>query len=333
MGLDAGGRANAVPIRVVYMSTPAFGVPALTLLANDPRFEVAAVVTQPDKPAGRGLKRTPPPVKRAAERLGLPVLQPASLRTPEALREIACRRPDVIAVAAYGLWIPGEIFNLPPKRSLNLHPSLLPRYRGAAPVVGALLAGETEVGLSVLFVEDEMDAGDILAQMRVPVMPGDTTATLMDRLAYIGAPFFVETLAGWVDGTIVPVPQDHSQASWIDRLRKADGLLDWTLPAEELARRCRAFSPWPGTFTFYRGQRLLIHSAWPLNANVPIPGIKGPPEPGTVLALPQGIGVVTGNGMLMLERVQLAGRRPLDVRRFICGQPSFVGSRLGIEQT
>lgn len=322
-----------MPIRVVYMSTPAFGVPALTLLAHDPRFEVAAVVTQPDKPAGRGLKRTPPPVKRAAERLGIPVLQPASLRTPEAVREIARLQPDVIAVAAYGLWIPGEIFNLPPKRSLNLHPSLLPRYRGAAPVVGALLAGETEVGLSVLFVEDEMDAGDILAQMRVPVMPGDTTATLMDRLAHVGAPFFVETLAGWVNGTIVPYAQDHSQASWIDRLRKTDGLLDWSLPAEELARRCRALSPWPGTYTFYRGQRLLIHTAWPLNEDVHTHVDTRHSEPGTVLALPQGIGVVTGSGMLMLERVQLAGRRTLDIRRFVCGQPGFIGSRLGVEQS
>lgn len=321
-----------MPIRVVYMSTPAFGVPALPLLAHDPRFEVTAVVTQPDKPAGRGLRLTSPPVKRAAERLGIPVLQPVSLRTPEAVRAIARLRPDVIAVAAYGLWIPGEIFNLPPKRSLNLHPSLLPRYRGAAPVVGALLAGETEVGLSVLFVEDEMDAGDILAQMRVPVMPGDTTATLMDRLAHVGAPFFVETLAGWVDGTIMPYAQDHSQASWIDRLRKTDGLLDWSLPAEELARRCRALSLWPGTYTFYRGQRLLIHAAWPLNEDVHTHTSTGHLDPGTVLALPQGIGVVTGNGVLMLERVQLAGRRTLDIRRFVCGQPGFIGSRLGIEQ-
>ncbi len=320
-----------MPIHVVYMSTPAFGVPALTLLAHDPRFEVAAVVTQPDKPAGRSLKRTPPPIKRAAERLGIPVLQPASLRTTAAVREIARLQPDVIAVAAYGLWIPSEIFNLPPKRSLNLHPSLLPRYRGAAPVVGALLAGEAEVGLSVLFVEDEMDAGNILAQMRVPVMPGDTTATLMDRLAHIGAPFFVETLAGWVNGTIVPYAQDHSQASWVDRLRKADGLLDWTLAAEELARRCRALSPWPGTYTFYRGQRLLIHAAWPLNQAVYVHTSMERPEPGTVLALPQGIGVAAGDGVLMLERVQLAGRRALDIRRFICGQPGFIGSHLGIE--
>lgn len=318
-----------MPVRVIYMSTPAFGVPTLTLLANDPRFEVIAVVTPPDKPAGRGLKRTPPPVKRAAERLGILVLQPASLRTPEAVHALACLQPDVIAVAAYGQWIPGEIFNLPPKRSLNLHPSLLPRYRGAAPVVGALLAGESEVGLSVLFVEDEMDAGDILAQLRVPVMPGDTTATLMDRLAHIGAPFFVETLAGWVNGTMIPRPQDHAQASWIDRLRKSDGLLDWSMPVEALARRCRAFYPWPGTYTFYRGQRLLIHSARPLDADDQIPAPGRHLEPGTVLALPQGIGVRTGNGILMLERVQLAGRRPVDARRFACGQPGFIGSRLG----
>jgi len=250
-------------IRLVYMSSPSFGIPSLHLLAQDRRFQVVGVVTQPDKPAGRGLRCTPPPIKHAAQELGLPVIQHKSLRAPEAFAEIQALRPDLIAVAAYGQWIPANIFNMPPLRSVNLHPSLLPRHRGAAPVISAILAGDTEVGLSVLFVEDEMDAGDLLAQMSIPLHADDATAGVMARLAEIGAPFFVEALAGWAEGHITPIPQDHSQSTWIDRLKKDAGQIDWRLSAQEIDRRCRAFTPWPGAYTFLHGQRLLIHKVTP----------------------------------------------------------------------
>jgi methionyl-tRNA formyltransferase len=312
--------------RVLYTSTPEFGVPTLRLLATDRRFEVAGVVTQPDKPAGRGLKLRPPPVKVASLELGLPVLQPSSLRTPEAQAAIRALEPDVGAMVAYGQWMPAEVFDLPPKRTLNLHPSLLPRHRGAAPVPAALLSGDREVGLSVHFVEDEMDAGDVLAQLAMPVAENDTAGSMMTRLAGAGAPFFVEALAAWVGGEITPQPQDHSRATWIDRLEKSTGRLDWTLPAEQLARCCRAFSPWPGTYTFFGGQRLLVHRAQAIrvpNGALPMG------EPGTVVQIGAGVAVVTGDGLLCLQRVQLEGRRRLDIQAFVRGQRAFVGATLG----
>jgi len=313
-----------MPVRVVYMSTPSFGIPTLRLLAKDRRFQVAGVVTQPDKPAGRGLRLSAPPIKRAALDLGLPLLQPASLRTLEAFAAISALQPDLIAVAAYGQWIPENIFNLPPRRSLNLHPSLLPRHRGAAPVLSAILAGDDCVGLSVLFVEDEMDAGDLLAQVSVPVHAEDTTASLMMRLAEIGAPFYVETLAAWAAGEITPKPQELAQSTWIDRLQKDAGRVDWSLPAAEVARRCRAFSPWPGLFTSFAGRRLLIHCVTPFPL---LAGFQAPA--GTVWSAGGEVLVATGDGALRLDSVQLAGRRRLPSAEFARGQRAFVGARLG----
>lgn len=312
--------------RILYTSTPEFGIPTLRLLAQDRRFELAGVITQPDKPAGRGLKLTPPPIKIAALDLGIPVLQPARLGTPEALATVRALEPDVGAVVAYGQWIPAEVFDLPPKRTINLHPSLLPRHRGAAPVPAALLAGDKEVGLSAHFVEDEMDAGDVVAQLSMPVGKDDTTGTLMARLAGAAAPFFVEALAAWVAGEVTPQPQDHSQATWIDRLEKTAGLIDWSLPAGQIARRCRAFSPWPGTYTFFRGKRLLVHNVKAL----PRPGGTLPAqEPGTVVQAGSDLVVITGDGHLRLDQVQLDSLRALDIQDFARGQRDFIGTRLG----
>ncbi len=313
-------------IRLLYISTPEFGVPALWLLAQDKRFEVVGVVTRPDRPAGRGLKVTPPPVKSAALELGLRALQPPSLRTPEAQAAIRALEPDVGAVAAYGQWIPAEVFDLPPKRCLNLHPSLLPRHRGAAPVPSTILAGDSEVGLSVLFVEDEMDAGDLLAQLAMPIGRNDTAGSLMAKLAEIGAPFFVDTLAAWVAGEITPQPQDHAQSTWIDRMVKDAGYMDWSLPADQLARCSRAFSPWPGTYTFFEGKRLLVRCAWALPDSL---GAVSGNQPGTVVRSGAEVAVVTGNGLLCLDRVQLESRRPLDIRDFVRGQRRFIGATLG----
>jgi methionyl-tRNA formyltransferase len=316
-----------VVARVLYSSTPEFGVPALRLLAQDGRFELVGVVTQPDKPAGRGLKLTPPPIKVAALALGVPVLQPTSLRAPEAQAAIRALEPDVGAMVAYGQWMPAEVFDLPPKRTLNLHPSLLPRHRGAAPVPAALLAGDKQVGLSVHFVEDEMDAGDVLAQLTIPVGEDDTTGSIMAKLAEASAPFLVETLAAWVGGEVTPQSQDHSQATWIDRLEKTAGLVDWALPAEHLARCCRAFAPWPGTYTDYGGKRLLLHRVKALSgAEGALPAGKS----GTVVRIESKIAVVTGDGLLRLDRVQLESRRPLDIQSFVRGQRAFVGATLGL---
>ena len=317
---------NQVKTRLLFFGTPELGIPALERLVEDLRFEVIGVVTQPDKPAGRGLKPKQPPLKTAAVRLGLPVLQPASLKTPAVLEEIRKMEPDLIAVAAYGLWIPEEIFNLPPKRSLNLHPSLLPRHRGAAPVVSAILAGEKEAGMSVLFIEDEMDAGDVFSQITIPISDSDTAGSVMAKCALAGSRFFVDTLAGWIDGTITPKKQDHRKSTWIDRLKKEEGLIDWTSEAVELKRRCRAFNPWPGTFTFFGNRRLLIHKVSVIDKTG-----NGPSEtePGRVIRHGTDICVVTGKGLLSLESVQLEYRRVVMIGEFIHGQPGFIGTRLG----
>ena len=313
--------------RVLFMGTPAFAVPSLRFLASDQRFELVGVVTQPDKPAGRGLRITSPPVKIAADALGLPALQPASLRTEEAQAAIRALAPDVCAVAAYGQWIPAEVFDLPPKRSINMHPSLVPRHRGAAPVISTLLSGDRQAGLSVIFVEDEMDVGDLLAQMIVGVGEEETTDTIMAKLARFGAPFFADILAAWVGGEITPVEQDHRQATWISRLEKDAGRIDWTLSAEELARQCRALKPWPGTFTYFKGRRLLIHRCTPLKTpdDFALNGV----DPGRVVHLSSAVAVGTGQGLLALHEVQLAGRKRMDVGSFLHGRRDFAGSSLG----
>ena len=326
-------------IRIVYLSTPEFGVPTLRAMAADDRFDVVGVVTQPDKNAGRGQKLSPPPVKVAAEELGLRVLQPAKLRDPGAIAAVAELKPDVIAVAAYGQWIPAEVFDMPPKRSLNLHPSLLPRHRGAAPVMSAILAGDTEVGLTVLFVEDEMDAGDIFARLSIPLGPEDTTVSVMERLAELAPPFFLDVLVDWVEGKITPVPQDHSQSTWFDRIKKDIGLIDWNMPAIEIDRRCRALTPWPGVYTFFEGNRLQIHQSKPLLTTDAPAGQNAlsmddvlaisTAEPGTVVAIEQGVAIVTGDGALRVDVLQLQGRRALAIEEFIRGQRTFIGSKLG----
>ncbi|MBA7550407.1 Methionyl-tRNA formyltransferase [subsurface metagenome] len=229
-------------------------------------------------------------------------------------------------MAAYGHWIPSEIFDHPPKRSLNLHPSLLPRHRGAAPVVSTILSGEKEVGISVLFVEDEMDTGDLLAQIKLPIQENDTTGSVMSKCAEAGGRFFVDTIAGWVDGKIVPKPQDHSLATWFGRMKKEEGLINWTLPAEEIVRRCHALSPWPGAYTFFEGRRLIIRQASVLNNPS---GYTVDSEPGRIVCIDSEVGVITGDGLLRIDILQLSCRKPLILDEFLRGQRHFIGTRLG----
>lgn len=308
--------------RVLYMSTPAFGIPTLQRLVAA-GYEVVGVVCQPDRPAGRGLHPTAPPMKEAAQALGLPVFQPVSLRRPEVEAELAATAPDLILVAAYGNFIPDAICALAPRGCLNLHPSLLPRWRGASPVAAAILAGDPETGVTIHFVAAEIDAGDILAQARAPIRSDDTTGSLTARLAELGADLFVTTVGRWLAGEITPWPQDPAGVTWCDRLRKEQGRLDWSLPAEVLDRRVRAFQPWPGAFTSWRGQQLEVLAAEPL------PAWQGEAGPGQVICTAGQILVATGVGALRLEMVQLAGKRVLPAGQFAQGARGFCGSLLG----
>lgn len=308
-------------VRVAFMGTPEFAVPILQGLLAE--HEVLAVVTQPDRPAGRGRALKPPPVKALALAHGLPVFQPTKLRGDtsllERLRDLA---PQVIVVAAFGMLLPPEFLALPPKGCLNVHASLLPRHRGAAPIPAAILAGDRETGVTIMLMDEGLDTGPILSQAPCPIREDDTAGTLSERLAQLGRDLLLETLPKWITGEIVPRPQDEEAATYAPPVRVADAEILWTKPAERLAREVRAFHPWPGSYTFWQGQRLKVLRARPAEGDVD--GV-----PGQVVLLEGRLGVITGDGILVLEEVQPAGKRPMAAEAFLRGQRGLVGSTLG----
>jgi methionyl-tRNA formyltransferase len=307
--------------RVVFMGTPEFAVSTLEALAD--RHEVTGVVTQPDRRAGRGRKPAPSPVKQTALARSLPLFQPQSLRTPEAVTQLAAWEPEVIVVAAFGQILRQDVLNLPPHGCLNVHASLLPRWRGAAPVPAAILAGDEITGVTIMTMDAGLDTGPILSRREEPIRPDDTRATLEKRLAQLGASLLVETLPAYLAGELQPQPQPGEGATYAPQVCKENGSLDWSRPAAELDRQVRAFNPWPGAHTLLSGKRLKVLRA------APMPDWQGKAPPGTVIALKDGAAVATGEGVLRLEEVQLAGKRPMDIAAFLCGQRECVGVRLG----
>ena len=309
--------------KIVFMGTPAFAVPVLRAIAR--HYELVGVVTQPDRPAGRGQQMRPPAVKTAALELGLPVIQPPSLRDAQALAQLQDWQPDLIVVASFGQILRREVLELPPYGCLNVHASLLPRWRGATPIPAAILAGDQVTGVTIMQMDAGIDSGPVLAQREEPIRPDDTQATLETRLALLGAQLLLETLPAYLAGELVPRPQPAEGVTYTGVLRKEDGRLDWSRPAVELARQVRAYNPWPGAFTTLRGQHLKILRATPL------PDWRGEERPGTMLLLDNGatVAVATGEGALRLEEVQLAGRRPMDIAAFLCGQRECLGICLG----
>jgi methionyl-tRNA formyltransferase len=307
--------------RIVFLGTPAFAVPTLLALARE--HQVAGVVTQPDRRAGRGRKLIASPVKEAAQTQGVPVYQPTSLRTPEARARLASWQPEVITVAAFGQILDASVLALPPHGCLNIHASLLPRYRGAAPIPAAILAGDAVTGVTIMQMDEGLDTGPILAQVECSINCGDTTSTLTAKLAELGAQLLIETLPGWLSGTVGAQPQDDSKATYCRTLKKEDGRLDWAQPAAYLSRQVRAFDPWPGTFTAWRGRRLKVLSA---RAR---PEREGAGPTGRVVDLDPGVGVMTGEGLLELLKVQPAGRQPMAATAFARGQRDLIGSLLG----
>jgi methionyl-tRNA formyltransferase len=324
-------RANSqfeIPIsksKLVFMGTPQFAVPSLRALAGGPYS--LTVVTQPDKPAGRGGRVTPPPVKVLAQELGLPVLQPPTLKDPDFRARLAELQPDVTVLVAYGEYVAPSLLELPRRSSLNLHPSLLPRWRGSTPIQSAILAGDEVTGVSIIRMDRGLDTGPILAQRTTLLATGETHPQLAARLAEMGAELLVETLPGWLRGAIEPVQQPEEGATLTRTLSKEDGLIDWTAPAEELDRRVRAFQPWPGTYTFWEGRLLKVLRVRPITA---------PDEahsPGTIFVLqqpgsPRSLAVSTGRGALELLEVQLAGKPAIEARALLTGYPQMVGSVL-----
>ena len=315
------------PLRIVFMGTPPFSVPSLQRLLAE-GYDVAAVYTQPDRPAGRSGSPTASSVKQAALRHGLRVVQPRSFRRREdqaALDEVA---PDLLVVAAYGLILPQAVLDIPRKGGLNVHPSLLPRHRGASPVAGVLLAGDPMTGVSIMLMDAGMDTGPVLSRRTVPVGPDDNAGTLTARLADVGQDLLAETIPRWWTGELAPTAQDGAEATYTRMLTKADAGIDWSLPAESIARRVRAYRPWPGSASRWQGRRLEVLEAYAVPAGEIGPM---PAEPGTLFQRPEKrheILVATGDGALSLRRVQLEGRRPLLVRDFLAGARGFAGGRL-----
>lgn len=312
-------------MRIVFMGTAAFAVPSLTALAE--RHELVAVVTQPDRPGGRGRALVPPPVKVEAERLGLSVVQPRSVKRPAEVARLSELAPELIVVAAFGQILPPAILDLPRHGCLNVHASLLPRHRGASPITAAILAGDAETGVTIMLMDPGLDTGPALTTRAVAIMEDDTTGSLTDRLAIVGAELLVETVPRWVAGELTPRPQDDALATYAPLLKKEQGDADWQLPAVSLWRECRAYQPWPSLFTAWAGRNLRLLESRP---------IDGHAEPGRVVrAGPTGreIAVGTGDGLLRLDRVQLEGRRSVTGREFAQGHGAVLGARLGRPET
>ena len=309
---------------VVFAGTPEFAVPSLRMLAGGPH-RIAAVYTRADRPAGRGRRMAASPVKAAALELGLPVEQPESLRVPAARERLAAHRPEIVVTAAYGLILPPEVLAIPPSGCINVHASLLPRWRGAAPVQHALLAGDVETGVTIMQMDRGVDTGGILLARTCPVRPDDTAGSLTERLARIGAEALAEAMTGLAAGRIATRPQDESAATLAPRIRKADAVIDWSCDARDLERRVRAFDPWPTAFTLAGGEPLRI-----LRAEALADADPHRPAPGTVLrAGTTGIEVQAGTGRLRVLRLQRPGKRPMDAREFLNGRRLDPGNRLG----
>jgi methionyl-tRNA formyltransferase len=303
------------------MGTPHFAVPCLDALAE--AYEVLAVITQPDRPARRGRHLAAPPVKEAALRRGLPVLQPESLRREDAVAQLRDLGPRVMVVVAYGEILRPQVLAIPPAGVVNVHPSLLPKYRGASPIEGALLAGEQQTGVTIMLMDQGMDTGPILAQRSMAVELEDTAGSLGERLAKLGAELLLETLPPWLDGRLEARPQEDAQATYTKPISKEDAVIDWALPATEIWHRVRAYNPRPGARTWWQGVQLNVLRGRPLG------DWKGEGRPGRVVQTKPGVAVVTGQGALLLEEIQLAGKRSMGVEDFIRGQRQFVGSELG----
>lgn len=307
------------------MGTPELAATSLAALLAAPGMEVVAVVTQPDRPKGRDLKLTPSPVKALALHARLPVLQPLKARDPNFLNELKIFRPDLIAVAAFGQILPQSILDLPPHGCLNVHTSLLPKYRGAAPIQWAIANGDAETGVTIMKMDAGMDTGDILTQRATPILPADNSQSLHDRLAQLGAALLVQTIPDHVAGKAPPRRQDPALATHAAKLRKADGQIDWRLPVAQVWNRLRAFTPWPGAFTFLpaKPQPALL-KIWEAQIS------EEAGEPGRVVAADKaGIVVACAETSLRILVLQREGGRRLTAPEFLAGHPLKAGDRLG----
>ncbi len=313
-------------MRIVFMGTPDFAVPSLEhLILNG--HEIAAVYTQPDKPAGRGRSVTVSPVKKAALAHNLTVVQPVSLKQPDAIAQLAEFKPDMIVITAYGQILPQAVLDIPCDGCINVHFSLLPRHRGASPVASAILAGDRFSGVTIMLVTLRLDTGPVLSRAAVAISPQDTTGSLIAKLSQVAARFLQEVLVRWGRGEITPQPQIESEATYFASITKEAGEIDWHLSAVDIWRRVRAYNPWPGCYTRWQGKKIDIIEAIPISES-------GDSEVGKVVSLSGDVdtkatfGVCTGQGVLGVLKVQMEGKQAMPAAEFLRGQRHFVGSVL-----
>jgi len=323
-------------LRIIYMGTPQFAVPALeTLIAGSKPglvlqegYEIVTVITRPDKPSGRGKEVVYSPVKQLALSQEIPVWQPGSLKRQENIEMLAAYQSDLFIVAAFGQILLQAVLDLPRYGTLNIHASLLPKYRGVSPISEAILQGDTETGVTIMLIDAGVDTGPILLQRAIPIAEDDTTGSLTLKLAALGASALLEALPLWVQGKITPQPQDERFASHTHRLHKEDGKIDWNRPADVLARTVRAFTPWPGAYTNWGNKILKIISAHTIQSD---PGSEA--RAGTVsLRKENGLQtliVATGKGLLILEKLQLEGKKVMNADEFLRGYSHIIGEVLG----
>ncbi len=323
-------------LKIIYMGTPSFAVPALeALIANrapglllPEGYDIVTVITRPDKPSGRGKEVVFSPVKQAAQAQGIPVWQPGSLKRPENIEALAAYQADLYIVAAFGQILPQAVLDLPRYGTLNIHASLLPRYRGVSPISEAILQGERQTGVTIMLIDAGVDTGPILLQRATPIAENDTTGSLTGKLADLGANALLAALPLWIAGELPQQPQNEQEASYTHMLRKEDGAIDWHRSAARLARETRAYSPWPGSYTTWRGRLLKI-----LASHAPATSEPQSASPGTVLLRKESgtasLQAATGEGTLALDRLQLEGKKAMNADEFVRGYGNIVGEVLG----
>ncbi len=311
-------------MRVVFMGSPEFALPSLRRLIES-EYEIVGVFTQPDRPAGRGRTLAPPPVKELARAHGLPVFQPASVSSADAVVQLRELAPDVGVIAAYGQILRRAVLDVPPHGILNVHASLLPRWRGAAPVPAAILAGDARTGATIMRVVRALDAGPILDSVALDIAPNDTTATLLNRVADAGADLLVDVLPRWAAGEIAAREQDEALATYAPQIRKTDALIDWERDTVDLVcRKVRAYDPWPVAYSYLNGGPLRILRALPVD-------VQAAASPGTIVRVDDvraGFAVVAANGLVDIAMVQAAGGRAMSAADFLRGHPEIIGKRL-----
>jgi len=311
-------------VRVIFFGTPIFAVPTLTALNADPRFDVSLVVTQPDRPAGRGRVLETPPVARAAAALNVPVYQPSSLRDPASRQPLVAIEADLFVVAAYGLIFGSKTLAVPALGCVNVHASLLPRFRGATPIPAAIMSGDRDTGVTLIQMGPGLDTGPILAAAPLPLRERDTTETLTERMAQLGASLALDALPAFAAGELVPVPQPRDGASLTRPLTKADGWLDWTAPAQRLERQVRAMLPWPRAWTTLGAEPLQVFDAALDTIDASLP-------PGTIVIDRDGMMVACGEEALRLLQVQPAGGKRMSAASYVAGKRHDMYPRLGLQ--